>query len=76
MRKYKYIFVLSILCSLYSFFVCLCFSDETPQPNRKVSGETLSFHTVTVDNTAVYQCNASNPYGYLLANAFVSVLRK
>ncbi|XP_061759174.1 neurofascin-like [Nerophis ophidion] len=45
----------------------------TPQPNRQVSGDTLTFSSVTVANTAVYQCNASNPYGYLLANAFVSV---
>ncbi|KAF7667434.1 hypothetical protein LDENG_00060350 [Lucifuga dentata] len=46
----------------------------TPQPNRQVSGDTLTFRAVTVENTAVYQCNASNQYGYLLANAFVSVL--
>lgn len=25
-------------------------------------------------SSAVYQCNASNQYGYLLANAFVSIL--
>ncbi|XP_054631117.1 neurofascin isoform X4 [Dunckerocampus dactyliophorus] len=45
----------------------------TPQPNRQVSGDTLTLSSVTAANTAVYQCNASNPYGYLLANAFVSV---
>ena len=27
-------------------------------------------------SSAVYQCNASNEYGYLLANAFVNVLGK
>ncbi|XP_053279909.1 neurofascin [Pleuronectes platessa] len=48
--------------------------DELPQPNRQVSGDTLSFRSVTAVNTAVYQCNASNQYGYLLANAFVNVL--
>uniref|UniRef100_A0A3B4VEW3 Neural cell adhesion molecule L1 n=1 Tax=Seriola dumerili TaxID=41447 RepID=A0A3B4VEW3_SERDU len=46
----------------------------TPEPNRQVSGDTLSFRSVTATNTAVYQCNASNQYGYLLANAFVNVL--
>uniref|UniRef100_A0A672Y5V4 Neural cell adhesion molecule L1 n=1 Tax=Sphaeramia orbicularis TaxID=375764 RepID=A0A672Y5V4_9TELE len=46
----------------------------TPQPNRQVSGDTLIFQSVTAANTAVYQCNASNEYGYLLANAFVNVL--
>uniref|UniRef100_A0A668A0M1 Neurofascin n=1 Tax=Myripristis murdjan TaxID=586833 RepID=A0A668A0M1_9TELE len=46
----------------------------TPQPNRHVSGETLTLRSVTVANTGVYQCNASNQYGYLFANAFVNVL--
>ncbi|XP_035014683.2 neurofascin isoform X1 [Hippoglossus stenolepis] len=48
--------------------------NEVPQPNRQVSGDILSFRSVTAANTAVYQCNASNQYGYLLANAFVNVL--
>ncbi|XP_061591466.1 neurofascin isoform X2 [Cololabis saira] len=48
--------------------------DATPQPNRQVSGDTITFRGVTAANNAVYQCNASNQYGYLLANAFVNVL--
>lgn len=48
----------------------------TPQPNRQVSGDTLTLNGVTALNNGVYQCNASNQYGYLLANAFVNVLRK
>ncbi|XP_061122312.1 neurofascin isoform X4 [Syngnathus typhle] len=44
------------------------------QANRQVSGDTLSLSSVTAADTAVYQCNASNPYGYVLANAFVNVL--
>ncbi|KAM6924468.1 neurofascin-like [Xenentodon cancila] len=48
--------------------------DATPQPNRQVSGDTITFRSVTATNNAVYQCNASNQYGYLLANAFVNVL--
>uniref|UniRef100_A0A3Q3FAY1 Neural cell adhesion molecule L1 n=1 Tax=Labrus bergylta TaxID=56723 RepID=A0A3Q3FAY1_9LABR len=47
---------------------------STPQPNRQVSGDTLILRGVTAANNAVYQCNASNQYGYLLANAFVNVL--
>ncbi|XP_075897873.1 neurofascin [Nelusetta ayraudi] len=46
----------------------------TPEPNRQVSGDTLSFRGVSTLNNAVYQCNASNEHGYLLANAFVIVL--
>ncbi|XP_029689002.1 neurofascin isoform X2 [Takifugu rubripes] len=47
---------------------------STLQPNVEVSGETLVLRSVTTLNNAVYQCNASNQYGYLLANAFVNVL--
>ncbi|XP_062315373.1 neurofascin isoform X1 [Osmerus eperlanus] len=46
----------------------------TPNPSRQLSGDTLIFRSVNVMNTAVYQCNTSNQYGYLLANAFVNVL--
>uniref|UniRef100_A0AAY4E9V0 Neurofascin n=1 Tax=Denticeps clupeoides TaxID=299321 RepID=A0AAY4E9V0_9TELE len=65
----------------------VCRSDGIPRPKvqwfingepfegmLKVSGDTLIFNAVNVDSTAVYQCNASNQYGYLLANAFVSVM--
>lgn len=48
----------------------------TEEPNRQVSGDTLTFRGVSTSNNAVYQCNASNEHGYLLANAFVIVLRK
>uniref|UniRef100_A0A8C7UPF9 Neurofascin-like n=1 Tax=Oncorhynchus mykiss TaxID=8022 RepID=A0A8C7UPF9_ONCMY len=48
--------------------------DATPVPNREVSGDTITFRSVTVANTGVYQCNASNQYGYLFANAYINVL--
>uniref|UniRef100_A0A8C7KPG2 Neural cell adhesion molecule L1 n=1 Tax=Oncorhynchus kisutch TaxID=8019 RepID=A0A8C7KPG2_ONCKI len=48
--------------------------DATLVPNRQVSGDTITFQSVTVANTGVYQCNASNQYGYLFANAYISVL--
>lgn len=51
-------------------------SAATLQPNVEVSGETVLLRGVTALNNAVYQCNASNQYGYLLANAFVNVLRE
>ncbi|KAK6303470.1 hypothetical protein J4Q44_G00259240 [Coregonus suidteri] len=48
--------------------------DATLVPNRQVSGDTITFLSVTVANTGVYQCNASNQYGYLFANAYINVL--
>lgn len=64
-RKSRYVFVF--------FYVPPA---AVPQPNRQVSGDTLTLRSVTTLNNGVYQCNASNQYGYLLANAFVNVLRK
>ncbi|TDH13532.1 hypothetical protein EPR50_G00033980 [Perca flavescens] len=49
--------------------------DSSPQnPSRQVLGDTIIFRSVQMGSSAVYQCNASNEHGYLLANAFVSVL--
>ncbi|KAM4676428.1 neuronal cell adhesion molecule isoform 17-T18 [Discoglossus pictus] len=43
-------------------------------PSRRVDGDTVMFTDVQERSSAVFQCNASNQYGYLLANAFVNVL--
>ncbi|XP_036374061.1 neuronal cell adhesion molecule a isoform X3 [Megalops cyprinoides] len=49
--------------------------ENTPKDlNRKVEDDTIVFTNVQTGSSAVYQCNASNEYGYLLANAFVNVL--
>ncbi|XP_041744412.1 neurofascin isoform X9 [Coregonus clupeaformis] len=45
-----------------------------PNPSRSVVGDTIMFRSVQMGSSAVYQCNASNDHGYLLANAFVSIL--
>uniref|UniRef100_A0A7N8X3L4 Neuronal cell adhesion molecule a n=1 Tax=Mastacembelus armatus TaxID=205130 RepID=A0A7N8X3L4_9TELE len=42
--------------------------------SRKVEDDTVILSNVQSGSSAVYQCNASNEFGYLLANAFVSVL--
>ncbi|XP_077121218.1 neuronal cell adhesion molecule isoform X18 [Ranitomeya variabilis] len=43
-------------------------------PSRVVDGDTVIFTKVQEQASAVFQCNASNIYGYVLANAFVNVL--
>ncbi|XP_060695976.1 neuronal cell adhesion molecule a isoform X4 [Hemiscyllium ocellatum] len=42
--------------------------------SRELMDDTIRFTKVQVSSSAVYQCNASNEHGYLLANAFVNVL--
>ncbi|KAK0155617.1 Neuronal cell adhesion molecule [Merluccius polli] len=43
-------------------------------PSRRVEDDTIIFSEVQSGASAVYQCNVSNEYGYLLSNAFVNVL--
>ncbi|KAI4881613.1 hypothetical protein NFI96_026823 [Prochilodus magdalenae] len=43
-------------------------------PSREIGGNTITLKDVQGGSSAVYQCNASNEFGYLLANAFVNVL--
>lgn len=52
----------------------LLLTDAPKDPSRKVEDDTIIFSEVQTGSSAVYQCNASNEYGYLLANAFVNVL--
>ncbi|XP_036839851.1 neurofascin isoform X8 [Oncorhynchus mykiss] len=49
-------------------------NSSLPNTRRSVVGDTIIFHSVQIGSSAVYQCNASNHHGYLLANAFVSIL--
>lgn len=51
-----------------------CSEASPPNPSREVAGDTIVFRDTQIGSSAVYQCNASNEHGYLLANAFVSVL--
>ncbi|KAL4612744.1 neuronal cell adhesion molecule-like isoform X10 [Arapaima gigas] len=43
-------------------------------PSRKVEDKGIVFTNVETGSSAVYQCNVSNEFGYLLGNAFVNVL--
>ncbi|XP_073443290.1 neurofascin isoform X11 [Dendrobates tinctorius] len=49
-------------------------SATDPNPNFEVAGDTIIFREVQSGNSAVFQCNASNAHGYLLANAFINIL--
>ncbi|KAM7402785.1 hypothetical protein PAMP_017996 [Pampus punctatissimus] len=49
-------------------------NNSLPNLSRQMMGDTIIFRSVQMGSSAVYQCNASNQHGYLLANAFVSVL--
>lgn len=48
--------------------------DAPEDRSRKVEDDTVILSNVQSGSSAVYQCNASNEFGYLLANAFVNVL--
>lgn len=53
------------------------FVPDAPRDHRrKVDDDTVILSNVLTGTSAVYQCNASNEFGYLMANAFVSVLGK
>ena len=52
-------------------------NDVASKSNRTVSNDGRVLRIVNLNHdidTAVYQCNASNPMGYVFANAFVNVL--
>ncbi|KAK8765388.1 hypothetical protein V5799_031996 [Amblyomma americanum] len=48
---------------------------ERAEPNarRKVEGPVLSIETLSRRDTAVFQCNASNPHGYAFRDFYVNV---
>lgn len=50
--------------------------DAPEDLSRKVEDDTVILSNVQPGSSAVYQCNASNEFGYLMANAFVNVLGK
>ncbi|XP_053170078.1 neuronal cell adhesion molecule a isoform X4 [Scomber japonicus] len=58
-----------------SWFVNGVSIENAPEDlSRKVEDDTVILSNVQPGSSAVYQCNASNEFGYLMANAFVNVL--
>lgn len=68
------IFRTILLFSLSPSFLLPPTPGSLPNLSRQMMGDTIIFRSVQMGSSAVYQCNASNQHGYLLANAFVSVL--
>ena len=38
-----------------------------------MEGGTITFTNLTIQDAMVFQCNASNIYGYIFANAYLNV---
>lgn len=49
---------------------------DNPQSNRRVLDDTLVLHNTRPEDSAVYQCDASNSHGSVLANINIMVMNK
>lgn len=54
--------------------VCVCVWPDDPENNRRVLDDTVVLHNAGPEDTAVYQCDASNGHGGLLANINIMVM--
>lgn len=57
--------------------ISVAFDSSTDSPkdlSRKIQDNYILLSNVQTGSSAVYQCNASNEFGYVLANAFLNVL--
>lgn len=55
--------------------VCVCVSlSDDPENNRRVLDDTVVLHGATQQDSAVYQCEASNSHGSILANVNIMVM--
>lgn len=47
---------------------------DDPDNNRRVLDDTVVIHNATPEDSAVYQCDASNVHGSILANINIMVM--
>lgn len=60
-----------------TFMLPLCASgllSDDPENNRQVLDDTVVLHNATAEDSGVYQCEASNSHGSLLANINIMVM--
>lgn len=72
-NHYK-IFKCTVNLLLTHYISLFLVTDAPKDPSRTVEDDTIIFSEVQTGSSAVYQCNASNEYGYLMSNAFINVL--
>lgn len=53
--------------------LCVSLSDD-PGNNRRVLDDTVVLHGATQQDSGVYQCEASNSHGSILANVNIMVM--
>lgn len=63
----------SIRVKFFWRYVCMLLSDD-PDNNRRVLDDTVVIHNATPEDSAVYQCDASNVHGSILANINIMVM--
>lgn len=57
-----------------SELLVMCVWPDDPENNRRVLDDTVVLHNAGPEDTAVYQCDASNGHGGLLANINIMVM--
>lgn len=62
------------LCSSFDVISMFVLLSDDPQSNRRVLDDTLVLHNARPEDSAVYQCDAFNSHGSLLANINIMVM--
>lgn len=63
------------LCTIN--FKLILYITEVPVSNRKIMKDgTILIHNASPDNSAVYQCEATNRHGTILTNANIMIMSK